>query len=107
MNHTPGPWTFEDNATSYDYIRLWGWGGKVHMGWLNKQPGQEERVLADARLFSAAPSMEKALLLWRRADAMLCNEPGLETDIALSQAREATDAALARAQGKELEHEPS
>jgi len=41
-----------------------------------------------------------ALYLWRRLDAVMCNEGLQVAEEQLSQAREATDAAIAKARGE-------
>jgi len=62
MTHTPGPYTIEvdDDAHPFGYIRLWAMDGKVHIGYINKQPGQMDRILADAALWRAAPLLLEA-----------------------------------------------
>ena len=63
MTHTPGPWTFEieDDAHPFGIVRIYGMDGNVHIGYLNKQPRQMDRILADANLISTAPNLLAAL----------------------------------------------
>ena len=59
MNHTPGEWTYEVENEQHPFgvVRFFGMGGKIPLGYWNKQPGQMERILADANLIVAAPDL--------------------------------------------------